>query len=49
MLLASFTAGDPRASLTAAERATTERRAHPDAHVIYDAKRDDFVVVADED
>ena len=45
MVLASYPAGDPRASLTAAERATKERQTHPDAHVVYNARRDDFQVV----
>jgi hypothetical protein len=45
MVLASYPAGNPRASLTAAERATRERQAHPDAHVEYDRQHDDFVVV----
>lgn len=49
MVLATYPAGNPRSSLTAAERASAERPAHPDAHVEYDAKRDDFVVVADKD
>lgn len=48
MVLASYPAGNPRASLTAAERATRERTAHPDAHVVYDRQHDDFLVVADE-
>jgi hypothetical protein len=45
MVLASYPAGDPRASLIAARRATEERERHPDAHVIYNARRDDFEVV----
>jgi hypothetical protein len=49
MVLATYAAGDPRASLTAAERATVERQAHPDARVIYDPLRDDFIVVTDKD
>jgi hypothetical protein len=49
MVLASFPAGNPRASLTAAERATQERQQHPDAHVVYNARRDDFQVVTSDE
>lgn len=48
MALASYPAGDPRASLIAARRATQEREQHPDAHVIYNAKVDDFQVVTND-
>ena len=49
MVIPSYPAGDTRSSLRAAERARQEREQHPDAHVIYNAKVDDFQVVTSDD
>lgn len=44
-VIATFPAGNPRASIDADQRALDEQHAHPGAHVDYDPVHDDFVVV----